>query len=156
LNDLIDLDSDRRHVAKRNRPLAAGQLAIPVAGGAAVVLIAAGLALGAAYLSLTTAGMLALYAALTTAYSLKLKRKMVVDVLVLAGLYTLRILTGGVAAEVRVSSWRLAFSMFLFLSLAFVKRYTELVGLPPDAEGRARGRGYSGIDIELIRVVGPT
>jgi 4-hydroxybenzoate polyprenyltransferase len=100
--------------------------------------------------------MLALYVVLTTAYSLKLKRKMVVDVLTLAGLYTLRILTGGIAAEVRVSSWLLAFSMFLFLSLAFVKRYTELAGLPPDAGGQARGRGYSAIDIELVRVVGPT
>jgi 4-hydroxybenzoate polyprenyltransferase/phosphoserine phosphatase len=156
VNDLLDLDSDRLHASKRNRPLAAGEVSIPVAAGAAVVLLAAGLAFAAARLSLASAGLLALYASLATAYSLKLKRMMVVDVLALAGLYTLRILTGGVAAEVRVSSWLLAFSMFFFLSLAFVKRYTELAGLPPEAAGLARGRGYSAIDIELIRVVGPT
>jgi 4-hydroxybenzoate polyprenyltransferase len=79
-----------------------------------------------------------------------------VDVLTLAGLYTLRILTGGVAVGVRVSAWLLAFSMFLFLSLAFAKRYTELSGLAPEAGGRARGRGYTAIDLELVRSVGPT
>lgn len=156
LNDLADLPSDRRHTTKRRRPIAAGELGIPLALLLGHALLAAGLSLGALLLPSTTALMLGLYVALTSAYSLWLKRKLLVDVLTLASLYTLRILAGGIAAGIGVSAWLLVFSMFLFLSLAFVKRYTELVVLPLGASTSPRGRGYYADDLDLVRVVGPT
>ncbi len=155
LNDLMDLEADRRHASKRNRPVASGQLSIPAAGLLSGGLIASGLALALRLLNVQMAAMLVLYITVTTAYSMFLKRKMMVDVLTLAGLYTLRILAGGLAAETKVSSWLLAFSMFFFLSLAFAKRYTELSAAPSGGES-VRRRGYSPRDLDLVRSVGPT
>ena len=98
---------------------------------------------------------LTFYFFLTSAYSLYFKRKLLVDVIVLAGLYTLRILAGGAAVGVEVSPWLLAFSIFLFLSLAFIKRYVELMSVQDLAETSIRGRGYMVSDLEIIQVVGP-
>ena len=154
LNDLLDLEADRRHPRKRNRPFASGAASIPAGVGMIVALLAA-TAVATAYLPLAFVGLLILYLLLTTAYSAYLKRKVMIDVICLAGLYTLRILAGGAATSIVISPWLTAFSMFLFLSLAFAKRYTEL-----SAAGASRdlvpGRGYMGSDIELIRSLGPT
>ncbi|GIW86283.1 MAG: membrane protein [Isosphaeraceae bacterium] len=154
LNDLLDLRADRRHVQKRFRPFASGQLGIPQGLALMAGLLAASSAL-AAFLPWKFGVLLLAYAILTTAYSAILKQKLMVDVLCLAALYTLRILAGGAAVDVSISPWLMAFSMFFFLSLAFAKRYIEL-DARSDESGRVAGRGYLASDIELVRSVGPT
>lgn len=153
LNDLLDLSADRIHPTKKNRPFAAGKLSIPQG-----ILLFTGLVISSVILSLwlplTFTGMLVLYLIVTITYSLHLKRKMIIDVLVLAGLYTHRIVAGGIAVDVAVSSWLLAFSMFLFMSLAFLKRYIELLQLTERRE--IKNRNYSVDDIEMIASMGPT
>ena len=126
VNDLFDLDADRRHTTKRNRPLAAGDVRIP----AALVAAAACALTGAGLLMLFPADVRAYaftYVALTIAYSLYFKHRLMIDVVVLAGFYVLRILLGGELAGVAVSFWLLLFSMLFFLGIALVKRYSELV-----------------------------
>ena len=100
------------------------------------------------------AGMLALYTAITLAYSIHLKRLPLVDVMVLAALYTLRIGAGAIAAEVTLSNWLLGISMFLFLSLALVKRCAELEELDDEERGVAPGRGYQARDLVSLRAMG--
>jgi 4-hydroxybenzoate polyprenyltransferase/phosphoserine phosphatase len=125
LNDLVDLDADRRHPTKHKRPFAFGT--IPLAHGVIVIPLLLILSFGCAVaVSLALTGALAAYFALTLAYSLSLKRKLIVDVVVLAMLYTTRVIAGAVALPVVPSEWLLAFSMFVFTSLALVKRYVEL------------------------------
>lgn len=142
VNDLADLASDRKHPKKRFRPFAAGTLSIPQG-----LLLSAGLLICAFTIALARlpylfiAG-LALYVVTTGAYSIYIKRVAVADILTLAGLYTLRVLLGGVATEITISTWLLAFSMFLFLCLAFVKRYAELSVLQLSSEEQVPGRGY--------------
>ena len=157
-NDLIDLDADRRHHTKRLRPLAAGRISVKAAVFAAAVLFLAAI-LAAAMLSSTSFPLaLAAYYALTVAYSVSLKRRLLVDVFVLAALYTIRLLSGGYATETSVSAWLLAFSVFVFMSLAFAKRYTELALLaaPRDDVRVVRRRAYVSTDLDIIRAVGPT
>jgi 4-hydroxybenzoate polyprenyltransferase len=154
LNDILDAEADRRHPTKRHRPFAAGTLR-PVVGVVLVPLLL-GLAFGVSLLRLPAAfvELLALYVVLTTTYSLYLKRIAVVDVLVLAGLYTLRVLAGIAAAQVRFSTWLLAFSMFLFLSLAFLKRFTEVSAMEGAATEQVRRRGYLRGDREWLGSMG--
>ncbi len=155
LNDLWDLESDRRHPSKRARPLAAGEVSIPVALSLVPVLLGLGAYIAATWLPLTFAGLVALYLALALAYSTRLKRTLALDVVVLAGLYTLRILAGAAATATEVSPWLLAFSMFFFLSLAMLKRYTELQQIEQRGAGAgAAGRGYQAGDIEAIANMG--
>lgn len=155
VNDVVDLDSDRAHPTKRHRPLAAGRLRVRDAMIAVPVLVGISLAMSLAWLPTSFTMWLGVYLVVTSAYSFGLKRLMLVDVLVLSGLYTLRIMAGGSAAGVVVSPWLLMLSLFLFTSLAFVKRYTELL----DAEARsvdgAQGRGYVVSDLQMIRTIGP-
>ncbi len=138
-NDLVDLAADRGHPTKKRRPLAAGRVPILAALPAAALLVVAAL-VAAAMVSPFFAGVIAVYLAVTTAYSFWLKRKMLVDVLVLAGLYTFRVVGGAVAIGVPVSEWLLGFSMFVFTALALIKRYVELAaridGDLPDPENR--------------------
>jgi 4-hydroxybenzoate polyprenyltransferase len=153
LNDLLDLDADRRHPRKHRRPFAAAL--IPASHGAAMIpvllLTAAALA---THMPSAFGGVLATYFALTLAYSLLLKRQVVVDVLLLAGLYTLRVIAGGAATAIVPSFWLLAFSMFMFLSLAMAKRYVELqMSLKLDLGGAA-GRGYAVEDLPVLMSVG--
>jgi 4-hydroxybenzoate polyprenyltransferase len=153
-NDLLDLPSDRVHRIKRLRPLAAGTLSIPtaVAIGAAMLVLAFALAFA---VSSGFAAMLLLYTTITLAYSMRLKRLPLVDVLVLAALYTLRIGAGAVAAQVTPSNWLLAISMFLFLSLALVKRCAELEEIGAQADATlAPGRGYRQSDLPSLRGMG--
>jgi len=153
VNDLLDLEADRSHPLKRARPLASGSIGAGAALPAAAALVGAGLGLAFWRLPAAFGLMLLAYLALTTLYSAHLKRLPVVDVLVLAGLYTLRVLSGGYATGVQVSPWLLAFSMFFFLSLAFVKRYTELRA-EWAGEAPAGRRGYEREDTELLRSFG--
>jgi 4-hydroxybenzoate polyprenyltransferase len=154
LNDLLDLEADRRHPTKRNRPFASG--ALPTSLGVVMVPVLFGAALweAAVLQSRPFLNLLLLYVILTAAYSLFFKRLAVVDVLLLAGLYTLRVLAGVEATQVRFSTWLLAFSTFLFLSLAFLKRYTEVRGLDDEADLRARRRGYLREDREWLSSLG--
>lgn len=154
LNDLLDREADRRHPVKRKRPFASGRLSPTVGWTLVPLLEAAALAIAFQFGTGSFAGLLLLYVALTISYSVVLKRIAVLDVILLAALYTLRVLAGIAATGVRFSTWLLAFAMFLFLSLAFLKRYTELTTVPaPDGEKLPR-RGYFGGDREWLASMG--
>jgi 4-hydroxybenzoate polyprenyltransferase len=153
LNDLLDVEADRKHTVKRHRPFAANLLSRTF-GVVLVPLLFAAALLCSLWLSPKFLALLGLYVVLTTAYSLYLKRVAVLDVLLLAGLYTLRVLAGVAASHVRFSTWLLAFSMFLFLSLAFLKRYTEVSELPSGATDGLERRGYFRGDREWLGSMG--
>ncbi len=149
LNDLLDLRADRSHPRKRFRPLAAGR--VPIAHGTFMVplLLGPGLCLAALTGSALFAVMLVYFVA-TTVYSLLLKRMPVVDICTLAGLYTLRIVAGGLATGLGLSVWLLAFSIFFFFSMATVKRQAELVDLAGRDTSMVRRRGYHVNDLPLV------
>ena len=154
INDLLDLPNDRRHAHKRHRPLAAGRIAIAPAVGAMALMFPLAYALAWA-VSPGFFGVLAFYTAVTLAYSFHWKRVALLDVLVLSGLYTLRLMAGALAADVDLSNWLLAISLFLFLGLALVKRCAELEEVLQDtAVDRARGRGYHQDDLPALRTMG--
>jgi 4-hydroxybenzoate polyprenyltransferase/phosphoserine phosphatase len=155
LNDVLDIEADRAHPEKCRRPFASGALPIIWSAPLIIVLLALGFGLSVAFLPWTFLALLALYLVVTTLYSLWLKRKVLVDVFVLAGLYTIRIVAGGDASGIEVSEWLLAFSMFMFTSLAFAKRYTELLRLESQPNTRIERRGYVASDVSLIESVGP-
>ncbi|MEZ5696244.1 MAG: UbiA family prenyltransferase [Sphingomonadaceae bacterium] len=154
LNDLLDIDADRAHSSKCKRPLAAGELSIPFALLSAAIAIVGSLAV--MMLATGYAGFLALtlYLVMTLAYSLRLKSAMIVDVIALAGLYTLRLVVGAAAIGVAVSFWLFLFSTFFFLSLGYVKRYVELSKSEVDRHALLKGRGYVGSDAEIVMVSG--
>lgn len=153
VNDLFDLEADRNHPRKRRRAFAAGSL--PLFGGAVMAVLLLVLGVGfAALVSWEFFLMTLVYLATTLAYSLWLKRAEIVDVLILAGLYTIRLLAGGAAVHVPLSAWLLAFSMFMFLSLALVKRFNELQTLRKENLTLTRGRGYRVSDAEPIASMG--
>lgn len=154
LNDLLDIEADRRHRTKRHRPFASGAVSPTVGWVLVPLLIGSALGLGWLLRSPQFVGLLALYVVTTTAYSVYLKRVAVLDVLVLAGLYTLRVLAGVAATGVRFSTWLLAFSMFLFLSLAFLKRYAELTGFEAGERETLSRRGYQRADREWLGAMG--
>jgi 4-hydroxybenzoate polyprenyltransferase len=153
LNDLLDLEADRAHPRKSKRPFASGALSIGVGLILAPCLLAAAILI-AWFLPLRFAAVLAAYCALTSAYSFYLKRFLLVDALALAGLYTLRIIAGATAIAVPLSFWLLLFSVFLFLSLAFVKRFAELDALRRQQGLRAVGRGYYVEDLNVLQSLG--
>jgi 4-hydroxybenzoate polyprenyltransferase len=172
VNDLLDLEADRHHPRKRRRPFAAGDLSPIVGMATAVLFLALSLAIALLLPHALTAlsphfpsngqgsflGWLVLYAISTTAYSLRLKRMVLVDVIVLSGLYTIRILAGSASSGVPVSPWLAAFSIFFFLSLAFVKRFSELESVREREEASGavavKGRGYRISDLEQLRSFG--
>lgn len=153
LNDLLDIEADRRHPKKSRRPFAAGDLQAKTGLWLAALLMAAGFA-GSAFFTPNFAEWLAIYVVATLAYSLWLKRIVLVDVLLLSGLYTLRLAAGAAALGVAISPWFAAFSIFLFLSLAIVKRFSELQNLQAQGALVANGRGYLLADIEQLRSFG--
>jgi 4-hydroxybenzoate polyprenyltransferase len=155
LNDLVDLPSDRQHRSKCKRPLAAGTLSIPAGVALSVASLAVAMALAAALVNPTFVLVLLGYVVLTTAYTFVLKQKMIVDVLTLASLFTYRVLAGGVAVDVSLSPWLLAFSIFFFTSLAFVKRYAELIQIKGDPTQSLKGRNYVPADLPIIASAGP-
>ena len=152
LNDLLDLAADRAHPRKRNRPFASGS--IPIAHG---TWMAAGLLIFGVILATVIGSnfllVMAGYYLLTAAYSLNLKRRMVVDICVLAGLYTARVLAGGVATDITLSAWLLAFSVFFFLSMASVKRQAELIDNANRGSMTVDGRGYHINDLPIISMI---
>ncbi len=168
INDLLDVEADRRHLRKRSRPFAAGDLS-PITGVMMVVLLmVAALVLAIALPRIVDAmpgayalvapykflEWLGLYTVTTLTYSLYLKRKLLLDVFVLSGLYTVRILAGSAATGVPVSAWLAGFSVFFFLSLAFVKRFSELESLRERGKAVSNGRGYFVTDLEQLRALG--
>jgi len=153
INDLCDLSADRHHPSKRLRPFASGRLPLVYGLAIAPALLVVGCLLSW-LLSWWSVGFLLLYFTLTIAYSLRLKKVVLLDVFLLATFYTLRIIAGGLAAAVPLSVWLLAFSMFLFLSLAFVKRYAELVIMRSVDGDRAKARSYELSDAELLAFKG--
>lgn len=147
LNDILDLPSDRQHAKKSQRPLASGT--VPIKHGVILIPILLLAAFSIAFFLPTEyLFALALYYSVTLAYSLRLKQIALVDVLVLAGLYTMRIIGGSAAITIEPSFWLLAFSMFVFYSLALVKRYSELLHIKTPVQRKISGRGYRPIDIE--------
>lgn len=155
LNDLADVSNDRHHPRKRERPFAAGNLSLLHGWLAWPLFLALALTLAGLGLPWKFTASLVAYFVLTIAYSLRLKQVPVLDVLALAGLYTLRIIAGAAAIGVPLSFWLLSFSMFLFLSLAFIKRYSELcLARKASPSDPLRGRGYNPQDLELVSSLG--
>lgn len=155
INDLLDLEADRAHPKKCTRPFASGELSVAAGAVLAPVLLAAGFALGALISSEFLVILLA-YCTFTLIYSFALKGVVLLDVLSLALLYTLRILAGGATVGVPLSFWLLLFSIFIFLSLAFVKRFAELSALDRRGRLRAAGRDYSVSDLPMLQSLGST
>lgn len=154
-NDLLDLESDRLHPRKHARPFASGLVPAWMGVILAPVLLVVSLILGA-YVGGNFLPWLLFYFLVTCAYSWSLKRLILVDCLTLAMLYTLRIVAGAAAADITLSFWLLAFSVFLFLSLAFVKRYAELQVQILAGKTKAHGRGYLTSDAPLVQMLGIT
>lgn len=153
VNDIWDLTDDRSHWSKRNRPLASGRLPLASAIAAVPVGLVAGIAV-AALAGPATVVVVLLYLAVTLLYSFALKRIPIVDGFVLAGLFTLRLGAGIVASGAPPSPWLLVFAMFLFASLSFAKRHTEVARVIERGGTEVRGRGYKSIDLPLIMGVG--
>jgi 4-hydroxybenzoate polyprenyltransferase len=149
INDLIDVRADRSHLTKRKRPIASGVIS-PAPATAVMMLVLAGAVVIASMLSLSFLGILLGYFSLTTAYSLWLKRVVMADVVTLAILYTIRVIAGAIAIEVTMSEWLLAFSLFIFTSLALVKRHIELRGQPAD---RPTARDYRPDDQSMVAIL---
>ncbi len=153
LNDLLDLEADRTHPTKRTRVLAAGRLSILSMLVLCVLLLGAGTLLGFSC-GRVFLGLVSIYLAGNIAYSVWLKRIPMLDVVILACFYTLRLLAGGAATGIGCSDWLLAFSVFFFFCLALVKRYSELRELSPAIVAGAAGRNYVATDIEAIGTFG--
>jgi len=153
VNDLMDVEADRSHPEKCKRPFASGALPTrwgpPIAAGLLIVAVLAAIPLPRMFW-VGVGG----YLLVTTAYSIYLKRKALVDVFTLAGLYTLRIIAGGWAADVPVSNWLLGLSVFMFTSLALAKRATELAEVTAEDGESVRGRGYGPTDLPVVEQMG--
>ena len=157
INDLSDLDADRAHPTKRNRPIASGAVGAGSALVAALGCIGVGL-LGALSISLQFLLMMLVYLAATLAYSLFIKRIAMLDVVTLGGLYTLRVMMGTIVINVALSPWLLMFSLFFFLGFSLAKRYVEIAGTAGanNDRGFIRGRGYRFTDGPLLLAFGIT
>ncbi|MCS5602936.1 MAG: UbiA family prenyltransferase [Paracoccus sp. (in: a-proteobacteria)] len=153
INDLLDLPADRIHPRKSRRPFASG--AVPAATGMAMAAIMLGISLLLGLIVMPGAfmGVMAGYFLLTLAYSLSLKRKLIVDVVTLAILYTLRIIAGAAAAGISPSPWLLAFSVFLFFGLAAIKRQAELIDQIARDRPDSPGRAYLSGDVTVMQIM---
>ena len=153
INDLLDIHHDRQHASKRFRPIASGKVRLPVMLAVGAGLLCTGIG-GAFWLSTGLGAYVALYVVMAVAYSSWLKRAMFVDVILLASMYVVRVLAGSAVASIPVSPWLLAFSMFVFVSLATVKRRKELAALTEGGSRAVVGRGYVAADAPLISMIG--
>jgi 4-hydroxybenzoate polyprenyltransferase/phosphoserine phosphatase len=149
LNDLVDLGADRKHPSRKRRPLAAGTVPITRAMLLIPSLLVIGFS-GALTVTPSLAAALLAYLLLTTAYTFVLKRKMLVDVLALASLYTIRVVAGAVAISVPMSEWLLSFSMFIFTALALIKRYVELTARIDEGLSDPTNRNYRKSDLDIV------
>ena len=154
LNDLVDLNNDRQHPTKSHRALAAGRLSIPYVALLIPILLTLSLGLSLWLLPLSFTLLLALYFSLTLIYSIWLKQVAMLDVIALSMLYTLRVIAGALAMSLIITFWILAFCMFIFLSLAFLKRYSELKDLAGYGGSAPVGRGYLVSDFDLMASLG--
>ena len=149
INDLLDLKADRKHLKKNKRPFASGELPMEIGhlGGVSIFVIGIifGLKIGITFLLI-----LLIYFSITIAYSIYFKKKTIIDIFILSLLYTIRIIGGGVATNTNISFWLLAFSVFIFLSLAAIKRQSELVDLISQGKSKMTGRGYFINDLTFI------
>jgi 4-hydroxybenzoate polyprenyltransferase len=151
-NDLLDLRNDRQHPTKSGRPFASGR--VPIGHGIWMVPVLLAAALALAYpLPVGFFALLAVYYVISFSYSVWLKRHLIIDIITLAGLYGLRLAAGGLAVAVSLSDWFIAFSVFLFLSLALVKRCTELIGLSEKGYEDVAGRGYRLRDLPMLEAM---
>ena len=153
LNDILDLDADRHHPTKRHRPFASGQLPLQFGLFGAPLLFAVAFAI-AFSISLPFTAVLFGYCAMSTSYSWHFKQVVLLDVFFLAGLYTIRLIAGHVAGQIAWSAWLLVFSMFIFLSLALLKRFQELQVIRDQNHHAVKGRGYTAGDLELVTTLG--
>lgn len=153
LNDLFDLEADRAHPRKKSRPFASGDISVP-SGLFFMVLLLGAAALICLLLPPLFAVVLLAYLVATTAYSIAVKRMLLIDILMLAGLYTMRLVAGAAATGIDASFWLLAFSGFFFLSLALVKRYVELSNTSVPMGERVAGRGYRPEDLPMVMQAG--
>jgi 4-hydroxybenzoate polyprenyltransferase/phosphoserine phosphatase len=153
LNDLLDMESDRKNRTKKQRPITSGRITVPCALVTSIALISIGIFFGF-YVNTALMAAFAVYLVTTLNYSLWIKRLVLIDVLVLSGLYTLRIFAGAEATGIPLSNWLLSFSLFLFTSLAFLKRYVELQDHGQVSQEKISGRGYAPEDIETVRLLG--
>jgi 4-hydroxybenzoate polyprenyltransferase/phosphoglycolate phosphatase-like HAD superfamily hydrolase len=154
LNDLLDLDADRAHPRKRKRPFASGLVAIKDGLWLAPLLLLGAIALAIAFLPVPFLAVLGLYYIATLTYSFWLKQKIMVDVFLLAGLYTARIVAGGAATLIPMSPWLIGFSIFFFLALAIVKRLAELIDMVRANKPRSSKRDYSAQDLGMVQSLG--
>jgi 4-hydroxybenzoate polyprenyltransferase len=154
VNDLLDLESDRVHSTKKNRPFASGSLPVHYGAMLAPILLILGFLISGIFVSVEFTLILLAYFILTTLYSFQLKKLYVIDIIVLASLYSLRIFAGGVASEVFISPWLISFSVFFFVSLSVVKRYTEILSIISKNKSKAKGRGYTASDKSILLVSG--
>lgn len=152
VNDLVDRAHDRLHPSKRFRPFAAGELSVRFGWALAALLLGLAIAVASAA-PIKFLWILGIYYGLTLAYSLGLKRKLMVDVVTLACLYGIRIVAGAAAVAVPMSEWLIAFGLFLFLALALIKRASELANLPAEADAGAPGRSYRRSDLPIVQVM---
>ena len=154
INDLTDLESDRLHSSKRNRPFASGALPLyyGLIGSPIFLMFSLLIMVFANY----TSGLpvLGIYFVATCLYSFWLKQVAGVDIVFLAGLYSLRLIQGGAVIEVEISEWLLAFSLFFFLSLALAKRFSELFNIKEENRDKVAGRGYVALDLNLMAMLG--
>lgn len=155
LNDLIDAESDRRHPEKRERAVASGRLPGGWAAVVAPLLIVGGLTMAYTLINRPFAMMLVAYLVLALAYSKFFRRLLVLDVMILAAFYAMRLLAGGAAVDVAVSSWLFVFSMFFFVSMAIAKRLTELDALMARREDTDSSRAYIAADRGAFAAIGP-
>lgn len=151
VNDLSDLNADRRHPRKRLRPFASGAVPVKAAVLLSGGLLAAALAIAA---PIGAIPLVLIYAAVSGTYSLALKEKALVDVFVLAALYSIRIVAGGIVSGHLVTEWLIGFSVFLFLSLALAKRVAELLGTRARAGGQLSRRAYTDADVPILQTMG--
>lgn len=154
INDLADIESDRNHPSKSKRPIASGKLKILTSLKLIPLLLLSGLFISIVFVGNHFTNILLLYTALTILYSFKLKKMYLLDMITLSMLYTIRLISGGIATNTELSPWLFSFAMFVFLSLGAMKRYTELIGLSVLNSTKVRGRDYYIDDIPLIGTIG--
>jgi 4-hydroxybenzoate polyprenyltransferase len=152
VNDLLDLTADRAHPRKKKRPFASGKIPISIGTRIAIFFISLGF-LVATFVGFNFLLLIIAYYFLTTIYSVYFKKLIIMDIFILAGLYTLRIIAGSLATQIPLSVWLLAFSMFFFLSLASVKRLAELVDNSKRGSLKVTGRGYHADDLPIVTMI---
>ena len=153
INDIMDVESDRIHPSKKNRPIASGAVKISSALKVAFILMPLSFIISI-FLGKEFLFVLLTYFITTSCYSFYLKKIMLVDILILSLLYTVRIFAGGVALNIYLSPWLFMFSLFFFFSLACAKRYSELYAVRNNLQDEIKGRGYQAQDLEQIQIFG--